>query len=159
MRLHAFNVAASIKMRKLGQHHIYRFWYDYLQCGRIYKDAEIPKIWFCNLMVSYHLQCGRIYKDAEIVKGHPAPTMNFPPFNVAASIKMRKSKARAIPRGAIDSLQCGRIYKDAEILGRTMTELCAICYLQCGRIYKDAEIIQSLLYRRHHEGPSMWPHL
>ena len=66
-------------------------------------------------MVSYHLQCGRIYKDAEIVKGHPAPTMHFPPFNVAASIKMRKLFNRYYIGGITRGLQCGRIYKDAEI--------------------------------------------
>ena len=60
-----------------------------LQCGRIYKDAEIWKQ-ECDVGISYNLQCGRIYKDAEIV------TVDVQYFND-------------------ETLQCGRIYKDAEI--------------------------------------------
>ena len=39
-----------------------------LQCGRIYKDAEIEDRGFLIELAS-SLQCGRIYKDAEIVRG------------------------------------------------------------------------------------------
>ena len=62
-----------------------------LQCGRIYKDAEIIAI-SRHIVKAVHdsLQCGRIYKDAEMPKRKP------------------KRKAQNI-------LQCGRIYKDAEI--------------------------------------------
>ena len=37
----------------------------FLQCGRIYKDAEIC-VFHSNPFVVQYLQCGRIYKDAEI---------------------------------------------------------------------------------------------
>ena len=61
-----------------------------LQCGRIYKDAEIQD--GARLVAKLaELQCGRIYKDAEI-----------------------KLQADAEKR-CNDLLQCGRIYKDAEI--------------------------------------------
>ena len=36
-----------------------------LQCGRIYKDAEIAKL-LADAENIDMLQCGRIYKDAEI---------------------------------------------------------------------------------------------
>ena len=62
-----FNVAASIKMRKFLSAPV--------------ASGEPMK-----------LQCGRIYKDAEIqAKGSRASIRNHG-FNVAASIKMRKSK-------------------------------------------------------------------
>ena len=61
-----------------------------LQCGRIYKDAEILRR-HTRKGGKSHLQCGRIYKDAEIL--NPLALM------LCASA----------------SLQCGRIYKDAEI--------------------------------------------
>ena len=61
-----------------------------LQCGRIYKDAEITNADACQVPPDM-LQCGRIYKDAEIVR------LLFP--------KMWSP----------NELQCGRIYKDAEI--------------------------------------------
>ena len=61
-----------------------------LQCGRIYKDAEIfgasPRL--SNF--AHNLQCGRIYKDAEIRRGHRRRGAPARAFNVAASIKMRK---------------------------------------------------------------------
>ena len=37
-----------------------------LQCGRIYKDAEMGKQDARAHDVFFRLQCGRIYKDAEI---------------------------------------------------------------------------------------------
>ena len=37
-----------------------------LQCGRIYKDAEIPRLLLSLAPSRCLLQCGRIYKDAEI---------------------------------------------------------------------------------------------
>ena len=61
-----------------------------LQCGRIYKDAEIRrKVAEANDW-NRLLQCGRIYKDAEIA-------------DYCVEIISRLT------------LQCGRIYKDAEI--------------------------------------------
>ena len=93
--------------------------------------------------MSDDLQCGRIYKDAEIRLFLFIKSGAIGPFNVAASIKMRKfTTVYAIaPKRAF--LQCGRIYKDAEIRimpydGQSIPE-----YLQCGRIYKDAEIYTS----------------
>ena len=65
--------------------------YSELQCGRIYKDAEIVYARDMLLSATSRLQCGRIYKDAEM-----------------GLEMMRKSKT-------ITKLQCGRIYKDAEI--------------------------------------------
>ena len=62
------------------------------------------------------LQCGRIYKDAEIGARLNGPRNNANGFNVAASIKMRKSFRTCIRRVFDVRLQCGRIYKDAEIL-------------------------------------------
>ena len=38
----------------------------HLQCGRIYKDAEIGQYAVVELAEYTDLQCGRIYKDAEI---------------------------------------------------------------------------------------------
>ena len=60
-----------------------------LQCGRIYKDAEIG--WKAHRASGLQmLQCGRIYKDAEMVDFSFLFHLSFPRFNVAASIKMRK---------------------------------------------------------------------
>ena len=59
-----------------------------LQCGRIYKDAEIR--WpYLRGQDNAGLQCGRIYKDAEIRKAAGSMVLSAG-FNVAASIKMRK---------------------------------------------------------------------
>ena len=69
---------------------VYASGIDTLQCGRIYKDAEIRKA-SPHSGGPHSLQCGRIYKDAEI--------------------RPRRCLADASPPG----LQCGRIYKDAEI--------------------------------------------
>ena len=62
------------------------------------------------------LQCGRIYKDAEM-QGRQGEGVARPPgFNVAASIKMRKCLLSGRPQNVGGLLlQCGRIYKDAEI--------------------------------------------
>ena len=63
-----------------------------LQCGRIYKDAEICRARPRPRRFA-RLQCGRIYKDAEIC-GTGVPSDNLrTTFNVAASIKMRKCGA------------------------------------------------------------------
>ena len=64
-----------------------------LQCGRIYKDAEISPLARGFIIAGLVLQCGRIYKDAEITyrSGGGGPDAR--------------------------KLQCGRIYKDAEISG------------------------------------------
>ena len=61
-----------------------------LQCGRIYKDAEIWSL--CRPCSARHreLQCGRIYKDAEICVSGRVLRDQHAGFNVAASIKMRK---------------------------------------------------------------------
>ena len=87
-----FNVAASIKMRKSplsGREHLpCRF---PLQCGRIYKDAEIRCSNPCYRPRDSPLQCGRIYKDAEMDGSGRCSGSSFRSFNVAASIKMRKS--------------------------------------------------------------------
>ena len=62
-------------------------------------------------------------------------------FNVAASIKMRKSDAYSVHEiGVYTELQCGRIYKDAEIRSWTSSGTFPTMWLQCGRIYKDAEM-------------------
>ena len=61
-----------------------------LQCGRIYKDAEIHAILRRLWSVIFRLQCGRIYKDAEIAEDLLFLTAWTRCFNVAASIKMRK---------------------------------------------------------------------
>ena len=62
----SFNVAASIKMRKFkGETGFQLADLLYLQCGRIYKDAEILPAPFAQPM-RCSLQCGRIYKDAEM---------------------------------------------------------------------------------------------
>ena len=55
-------------------------------------------------------------------------------FNVAASIKMRKSYCVGVRFGTTAWLQCGRIYKDAEIS-------CPVAIIIL------------------HVGASMWPHL
>ena len=62
-----------------------------LQCGRIYKDAEISPLARGFIIAGLVLQCGRIYKDAEISASASAHSLgpSFR-FNVAASIKMRK---------------------------------------------------------------------
>ena len=39
---------------------------ELLQCGRIYKDAEIGYLVRHGVPGIAYLQCGRIYKDAEI---------------------------------------------------------------------------------------------
>ena len=89
-----------------------------LQCGRIYKDAEINMLIY--LLVNFFLlQCGRIYKDAEIC------IRRLHVFDDAVM------------------LQCGRIYKDAEIMRNIGKDVASQRLLQCGRIYKDAEIWQS----------------
>ena len=62
-----------------------------LQCGRIYKDAEISPDKRATREAK-DLQCGRIYKDAEMAFLHAcARKTGTQSFNVAASIKMRKS--------------------------------------------------------------------
>ena len=109
-----FNVAASIKMRKWGVPSSPNTDGAPLQCGRIYKDAEMEYPGYA---------CQRCARS----------------FNVAASIKMRKSQARRRVAKAPLALQCGRIYKDAEMKYRRNQNATRI-YLQCGRIYKDAEI-------------------
>ena len=64
-----------------------------LQCGRIYKDAEIRRL-LSKTGYCFQLQCGRIYKDAEIARRGTRTLNAMKSFNVAASIKMRKSEAR-----------------------------------------------------------------
>ena len=89
--LWTFNVAASIKMRKSKRKARNTISRTLLQCGRIYKDAEIWILWIARICWHIHLQCGRIYKDAEM-----------------------SCKGLAYG-GELVHLQCGRIYKDAEI--------------------------------------------
>ena len=111
-----FNVAASIKMRKSHDKCLFVDVVGFrLQCGRIYKDAEIYRRDEGRWIVALELQCGRIYKDAEIHRRAPEWPAKQCSFNVAASIKMRKflEARREGPR--MTELQCGRIYKDAEI--------------------------------------------
>ena len=83
-------MAASIKMRKCntGRSSFRRD--TSLQCGRIYKDAEIVSLDISPVNKD-NLQCGRIYKDAEIA--------------------WAKDRTAFVA----DYLQCGRIYKDAEM--------------------------------------------
>ena len=109
-----FNVAASIKMRKYEGYNHTDHTDHWLQCGRIYKDAEI-KCLCRHGEGETRLQCGRIYKDAEIRFPPAFCGCREPRFNVAASIKMRKSSPWRSLRALRALLQCGRIYKDAEI--------------------------------------------
>ena len=76
-------------MRKLVHIQTCRAPHHGLQCGRIYKDAEIADL---NVTEAKRilLQCGRIYKDAEMHDGGFGFTETGYSFNVAASIKMRK---------------------------------------------------------------------
>ena len=71
-----FNVAASIKMRKFADRPRFGLGALSLQCGRIYKDAEILK-WEASGAVGGLLQCGRIYKDAEIDKRRNVQSKRF----------------------------------------------------------------------------------
>ena len=66
----SFNVAASIKMRKFYLRCQVFFNFFLLQCGRIYKDAEIRNGDEDEAPNPTQLQCGRIYKDAEINNNH-----------------------------------------------------------------------------------------
>ena len=93
MEASRFNVAASIKMRK----------YHILEASPLQEAS---------------LQCGRIYKDAEMKNVKGMDGNRIISFNVAASIKMRKSLHRRPPTFWGRLLQCGRIYKDAEIRNR-----------------------------------------
>ena len=130
-----------------------------LQCGRIYKDAEIDSHRSNTDCIADDLQCGRIYKDAEMGY-NPGCISGLPQsFNVAASIKMRKLKYQLSIRPSTCLLQCGRIYKDAEIYVGPSLSRCTVSALQCGRIYKDAEIPDVVGERYRAQLPSMWPHL
>ena len=88
-----------------------------LQCGRIYKDAEIADRVqrgierLCSFNVAASIKM-RKYTGRGMLAGIARP------FNVAASIKMRKFRRRRGKNSAHNSLQCGRIYKDAEIRQR-----------------------------------------
>ena len=114
-----------------------------LQCGRIYKDAEILRRTGRVKSRNSRLQCGRIYKDAEMFGAADLLFLTAWTFNVAASIKMRKSGETSSASGYVSNLQCGRIYKDAEIQCARLSY--RIYYgLQCGRIYKDAEIATAI---------------
>ena len=105
-----------------------------LQCGRIYKDAEIRQKAQNTTCRIPTLQCGRIYKDAE---------MSLCPIALCC---------------AWGDLQCGRIYKDAEM--QYLPKMYSgDLFLQCGRIYKDAEISTDVIRDRLNCIPSMWPHL
>ena len=81
-------------MRKFYQRTIGSLQTKRLQCGRIYKDAEIWSVAAYNAGGTNLLQCGRIYKDAEIAPLLRAGAESKARFNVAASIKMRKFSAR-----------------------------------------------------------------
>ena len=154
----SFNVAASIKMRKSASSKDKDPRVANLQCGRIYKDAEIFLRRTVRLGKKAHLQCGRIYKDAEIRGVAVHHTARAAAFNVAASIKMRKCCKGLAYGGELVHLQCGRIYKDAEIrIAGNPKRLCGS--LQCGRIYKDAEIEFRAKTFCVFLKPSMWPHL
>ena len=105
-----------------------------LQCGRIYKDAEICILVFVLKRTQIVLQCGRIYKDAEISR---------------AELKLAMQ----------NSLQCGRIYKDAEISRRTTFVTFSIAAFNVAASIKMRKC-RRLRLRRHREPlPSMWPHL
>ena len=68
------------------------------------------------------LQCGRIYKDAEIIQTPRCRSHMLSTFNVAASIKMRKFPVSALAMVSTPFLQCSRIYKDAEIYVLILSE-------------------------------------
>ena len=109
-----FNVAASIKMRKSEKRGDTVLGIQKLQCGRIYKDAEIN-----SSLRSSNLEVKSFNVAASIKMRKsppPRPCRSIEPrFNVAASIKMRKSSSATPTRKRLFWLQCGRIYKDAEI--------------------------------------------
>ena len=154
----AFNVAASIKMRKFES-----FDPEPLYRPAAFNVAASIKMrkWLSSRSISslrLTLQCGRIYKDAEIRGNRGGWLRVFAAFNVAASIKMRKSPLPVNQDPRSCTLQCGRIYKDAEMTWSPSDRLQGLC-LQCGRIYKDAEISSSSPSGRNSSIPSMWPHL
>ena len=162
----AFNVAASIKMRKCDTRawgaptnkclQCGRIYKDAeincsgcrsarnvnLQCGRIYKDAEISSSAFAYSVRSI-LQCGRIYKDAEIRMRELHHGSNTTSFNVAASIKMRKYISVAKQLSAWTTFNVAASIKMRKSTERA-TPRGATDSLQCGRIYKDAEIYDGL---------------
>ena len=86
-----------------------------LQCGRIYKDAEIlllpPRRLsdLCGFNVAASIKMRKSILCAQYA------AQKRPSFNVAASIKMRKSFVGLINETPLEILQCGRIYKDAEM--------------------------------------------
>ena len=122
--------------------------YEYLlQCGRIYKDAEIR-----SSSPAAHGRVSSGFNVAASIKmrkcgGSIARASSLTCFNVAASIKMRKLEAPEGARLQSIALQCGRIYKDAEIHNRKCFARPKV-WLQCGRIYKDAEIGKTTVFRR-----------
>ena len=115
---------------------------EWLQCGRIYKDAEIR---FCvrgRRILVIKLQCGRIYKDAEILSRGSSCTACLLRFNVAASIKMRKSSTSApAPTGERSGFNVAASIKMRKCCKRSL-QVEDKHGLQCGRIYKDAEMAQ-----------------
>ena len=129
-----------------------------LQCGRIYKDAEIRRTHrFC--VRRPWLQCGRIYKDAEIRKKGLYQGYVHRRFNVAASIKMRKSccSGAGAKRGA--PLQCGRIYKDAEIRSRPIRQRPRMRSFNVAASIKMRKSIVGSFGSLQSMSASMWPHL
>ena len=131
-----------------------------LQCGRIYKDAEIPRFASKPSQNARLLQCGRIYKDAEIEYRKRLADMRLTGFNVAASIKMRKSCPYS---GAVADhmgwLQCGRIYKDAEMMDHLSTrfDLNSGFNVAASIKMRKSAILEAALRRQMQA--SMWPHL
>ena len=121
-------------MRKLLAAHPQSAGMGFLQCGRIYKDAEILEGVIEAVWVAIPLQCGRIYKDAEI-KG---------PQGYSARPWI---------------LQCGRIYKDAEMRRMEAPGHKPTATFNVAASIKMRKLNSSCLLGRLECFPSMWPHL
>ena len=170
-------------MRKCVAHPARELAHKPLQCGRIYKDAEIRLARWRDQATHAGLQCGRIYKDAEITGHRIRPVRPRPPSMWPHLYRCGNRSSRQSAPGSFKFLQCGRIYKDAEIrtknaraFSRTSTFNVAASikmrkfaydaapmtyesHLQCGRIYKDAEMLSCVYPSISSSSPSMWPHL
>ena len=79
-------------------------------------------------------------------------------FNVAASIKMRKSCRRGVQNR---ELQCFNVAASIKMrkCGDHEDLMNGMFKLQCGRIYKDAEISDTPFMIPYFFRASMWPHL
>ena len=86
-----------------------------LQCGRIHKDAEMSLSNQTAVDDPFTFNVAASIKMRKSFMSVYLLSITFSTFNVAASIKMRKSNAADIQGFSAPVLQCGRIHKDAEI--------------------------------------------